>query len=556
LPGADDFRGSLEILFARHLIAPARASFSATKHSRRKIKTLFDAQSPLYKLLEPLRDEISHAMPNVLKSQAIIRVIPLLFEEVIKLSPQATPHQRAAEVLWIESVFAALSFCAGEPIPFALADFPKAGAEWKISPMANMLQVVKEHGISLTSDFLESILVDYSGLLNLSERYAIREIPLHGISTAEQERKPEPHWRLISVLLSLDGDIFLTKQPVESTEQRTKYVDALTRCIAAEQLRVDVRFIEQVSVDKDPEEQPPYPFHILWDKRRKTMVKNILIPLMQAYAATRNLGEFISLWNRELRREGDWNRLGTSEERCLPWMAPEFRQAFWVLLEDSLTTAKINEYIVEYSLPIKGLIDEVANTANQTTDWSIFKAVAPASVNVVLLEILLQGIEKEETVPLNTMLLLTDLVSSYCTLDMSQFKCASRIWAILTRLHQMVFRIDPEEAFLRCPKPEILDIAVRVNTENARCKVDGPKYRSAFEAYRLITAVSSNMLTLPELRPKVEVMLKSLNIQLDKDLEEYKPQNMFSQHISDFQSVKVRFLNTMLVLVQYPLSLQ
>jgi hypothetical protein len=543
----------LEKLFARHLLVPARAAFSAIKESK-KTKILLGARNPLHPHLGPLRDEIVKSMPDVPKTRAIIRVLPLLLEEAIKLSPRATPRQKAAEIPWIESVFSALSSCTGQPIPYALVEFPVTDSGTKISPMANMLQVVQEQGISLSSDFLESILVDYSGLIDLPERFAIRNIPVQDVPAAEQERKPEPQWDLISVLLNLDGSIFLKKRVTESSGGSASYVDALVTSIATHKLKEDVRFGEYVVLDDNHSHEQPYPFDVEWDDSKETLVERILIPLMGAYAATRDMGEFLALWFRELRR--NWNKIGTSEENCFAWTSDRLCQAFGDLLENSLTAAKIEDQIVEFSLPIKVLADEVARSSDHNVDWSLFSAAPPASTALVLMDALLQGIGHGVSVPTKIILLLNDLISPYAFMDMSKFKCASRIWSILPRIHLLVFRVDPEKALTLCPNPEILQIATNIIDRQARSREYESKYRAACEAYRFVLTVSSSMVNLPELRSKVEVLTTSANVSLRRHLDAAKAIEVFNQRDKSLEPSKIWFFDTFLVLIQYPSLLQ
>jgi hypothetical protein len=520
----------------------------------RKTKTSLEAHNPLYTHLEPLRHEIVKTLSDTAKARAVIRVLPLLLQVAIKLLPRATPRQQAAEIPWIEAVFSGLSYCVGQPVPYALAEFPKAEAKIKTSPMANMLQVVHEHGILLSSDFLESMIVDYSGLLDLSEGSAIRQIPVQDVSNAEQDRRTQPEWALISLLLNLDGSIFSKKQAKGSSEQRTSYVDALVTTIARQQLQEDFRFVDQVVLTEKHPQELSHTFEVNWNDSRRTMVNCILIPLMQAYAATRDMGDFLALWFRELRR--DWSKIGTPNEECFAWTAAGLCQAFGDLLEGSLTAAKIEDHIVEFSLPIKVLADEVSRSSDQTVDWAQFTATPPASAALVLIDALLQGIEKDESVPMKIVLLLHDLILPYASLNMTQFKCASKIWSILNRIHQLVFRVDSGKALSLCARPETLATATNTINRLAEATVYDPEYRAAFEAYRFEIVVSSNMLTLPELRTNAENLIASANIPLKTYLDKFHSTDAFYQRDDGLKTVKIPFLETSLVLIQYPSCLQ
>jgi hypothetical protein len=539
----------MEKLFARHLLVPARASFSTIKDAR-KSKSAVEVQGLLQTLLEPLRNEMTKPAPNVPEVVPLVRVLPLLLEEAIRLSPRATPRQKSTEVPWLEFVFAALSSCAGEPVSLVLGDISKLESNSKVSPLANMLKAVHEQGISLTSTFLESILVEYSGLLDLPKQHDTRDSSSHGISSEEHERKLQPQWALISVLLTLDGSIFLEKKATEPASHSIKYVDALVTSIAAKNLGTKPRFVGQVASKGESAPRNAYPLEVTWDNSRKTMVTRILIPLMQAYVSTREMGTFLALWFRELRR--DWSKLGTTEEESFAWAAPELCQAFWALLEGSMTVSKINDQIVEYSIPIKVLADEVNKVTGPIIDWSMISAIAPASSAFVLLQALLQGIEKEDSLPLETILQVHDLVACFTAFDLSKFRCASRIWSILTRLHELVFCLDSKKAVSECPKAATLHIAASISKTRAELQTKDPQYHAACEAYRFLIVVSSNMLTLPELTAKV----KDLGVSsILTDLGTSDNPNAFYQRDVGHESAKIRYLDTVMILVQHPTCL-
>jgi len=442
-------------------------------------------------------------------------------EETIKLCPRGTPRQRTAEVPWIESVFLRLSQCAGEWV--SSKTIKSSFSQVDTSPMANMLQVIYEQKVSLTPGFLETILLDHSGLF-------------------DKEPKSTANWKLISVLLRLGGNIFLKKPETEQTEDnRSNYVDALLRVLASERWK------------RDDETLPPrpslpksltYPFEVSWDESRSTVVKQIVIPLLQAYASARNLSGFLSIWFRELRR--DWSELGTPEEGRLVWTSDELHQNFWDLLEGSLTAAKINEHIVEYVLPVKVLAGEAAQKSDHAFDWPSSSAAPPASAALVILDAILHGIDREEIFQQNlpTWLSLNDLILQYTKLDMSEFRCASRIWSILTRLQELSTRVEVEEP-IQVQKTSllasgVLDSGLNVIGLGAKTAASFPQYNASREAYRFVVAVCSEVLDFPDLKSRAEEYIKAANVHWDRGYH-------FSHPTHEYQ-----FFDNMTALSQYP----
>jgi nucleolar pre-ribosomal-associated protein 2 len=545
----------LEQLFARHVLMPARASFSTIKDQKRKKQS----NGLLHTYLEPLQVEIALSAAD--NGKSLIQILPHLLEEAIKLSPRGSPKQKEAEIPWIENVFAALSCCAGEPIPFSPVDSPLTGKD--ISPLASMLLVVQKHNITLSSAFLENILVDYSGLMPLAERLAIQNLPKpEGVKEAAQNVAPQ--WRTISMLLRLDGNMFLKRRDGSDSKPKLfSYVDALAKAVADEPWIQEPSFSGPVTHTSEVcDANANYSFEVVWEKDRKTVVSQIVIPLMQAYHSARDLVGFMNLWFRELRR--DWMELGAVSEGRLAWTANELRHAFWELLQESLTASKINEQIVEYVLPVKELADEAAKKANHSMDWSKLQAIAPASAAIFMLDVIVQGIDREDIFQQNlpTFTALISEVSRYTKFSLSQFSCASRVWSIYTQLQELAPRVNVAEAFQtqreQLLASGVLELALKSISNLSTVSVPSSQYLSGQEAYRCVIVLCSELLDLPDLKARAEEYIKSANSVLNQDLDSFAGEH-FPLPKPDGKEdwlLVTRIIDPLLVLIQCPQALK
>ncbi|KAF2434036.1 hypothetical protein EJ08DRAFT_21497 [Tothia fuscella] len=578
---------AIEELFARHLFLPARTAFASSKNSKSKAHS----ESALYKYLEPLMDEIllptmaSRSEPDngpsplddqhqadIDNKGALIRVLPLLLEEAIKLSRSTTPKQRATDTPWIEHVFAALCYCAGEPIPYNIMDATLA--DGAMSAIPNMLQVVHEQGVSLSSEFLESILVDYSGLIGARERLRIRDLGPLG-RTIDEDDKKKTRWPLITILLRLDGSLFLKKYDKGNTKhKRTNYVDALVAVIADGKWEPKRRF--PVASSKDINTPTLiYPFDVAWQSSTKVVAEQIIIPLMKAFAGSRDLIGFMNLWFRQLRNV--WRKLGTSEESSLVWTGTELQHAFWDLLQDTLTAKQTNEQIIEYVGPVQGLLDEHnASTSASPMKWEDFQASAPASAAFFMLNFILQGVDRLDILQqhLPTLTGLMSITSKYLALDLSRFSCAATVWSLFTRLQELSPRVDTQTTRQMQREALVSTGLIEQAIKTCYCAVyfdflhpnHHTVYSAGLEAYRFVLVVSMDMLDLPDLKSKAEEYIRLASAQLIELIVEHGVEDVISRWINanaepeplglsniiETISIKARVLDAMILLVQFP----
>lgn len=469
---------SLEQLIAKHLFVPAHLSFDAVQATR----VADQAQNALFEFLEPLRSTISKRLDQnefvLLEPRPLLDALPILLDLAIRLSPNATPVQQSAEVPWLSTVFSALSNCAREPIPhnlvaLTLTDTPK-------SPLTNMLNILYQRKINLSHEYLESILVGYSGLKGLrKEQYPLR-------------------LEIVASLLELNGSIFVkAKDGPEAGDQivvsggrnaHSKYVEALIASLS-EFTWAGNADLESLNSENTSSKV------VVWTKTASNAVEQILRPLLHAYAASRKLASFISLWFWEVRRHS--NAIGSRLEVQQPWLSKRLLHAFRDHFEQDMTPARILELLIEFILPIKLLADESEQGASGDVKWVDIPAHAPASAAFVILEVLLYSIDREETLQQNPAAWneFKRVILRYTTFDLEGFPAASRVWSLATRLHRLSYFVDGKQAFLEQQKVLLTPTNNTMQKATEIVKEPGNELASrclkTIEAFQFLTTVQN-----------------------------------------------------------------
>ncbi|KIV99441.1 hypothetical protein, variant [Verruconis gallopava] len=409
---------SLEQLLAKHVFVPARTLFDSAQSA--KHPDIQRSRAPLNRFLEPVRSAIVDDLTRTPSANELLVALPKLLDLAIRLSPHSIPSQRNAQILWFESVFAALSACAMEPIPHstevANSTHPNS------SPLTPMLRILKDRNVQLSNDFLESILVGYSGLSGL--------------------RKGSHPLRLdvTAALLDLNGAIFLIENaavkdmslPVVHAGQ-PPYVEALVGSLSQ---------ISWSGNDATPIESHAGP-------STEFGVCSILIPLLRAYASARKLASFVALWFWEVRRQ--WKTiLNPKLEPQSPWISRQLLQRFRDHLEQSLSSVRVGELLVEFILPVRQLVDEASSKSSKALDWQSLPTAAPACAALVMLDMLLHSVEREETLRNNPAAwnALKDLPDRLAILDMEGLPVKETVWSVLTRVYKFWLWVDGKIAFL------------------------------------------------------------------------------------------------------------
>ena len=414
-------QASLERLLAKHLLVPAHTSFDSRQLT--KNPTLQKSKAALVEYLEPLGAAISkRSTSDATSAKMLLTTVPRLLDLAIRLPPRATPTQQSAQIPWLKSVFSALATCAMEDLTHE--KMKKTASNHEHSPLTAMLHVLKSHGVNLSSEFLESVLVACSGLRDLRKGNTMLRLDV------------------VAALLDLNGGIFLkevsSKDKVLPAAQagQPPYVEALISSMS------EIKWEAPAVVNGSIANGTSDPTHTA-----SFAVQSITIPLLRAYTASRKLPSFISLWFWEVRR--NWKIIGTSDEATqLPWLSLRLVQAFRNVLEDSLSPSRMGELLIEFILPVRQLLDEASRSSS--FDWASVPTTAPASAALVILDALLHSIEREETLQGNqaAWLALKDIPQKLAIIDLTGFPAAARVWSVVTRVYKLSYFVDGKEAFL------------------------------------------------------------------------------------------------------------
>ncbi|TLD29482.1 Nucleolar 27S pre-rRNA processing Urb2/Npa2 [Venturia nashicola] len=538
-----EMKVSLEQLLARHFLIPGRASFSAMSTAKRT-KTA-GTQPLILDLLQPLRDMVVGLVNDDEHDSLrhLVSTLPSLLEQAIKLCPGNSTKQKLADASWIECFVRSLSHCAGEPIPYEESESGKP--DFMVSPLPNMLKLVQENHINLSTIFLESLLQGYSGLSGVTDR---TDLPVR--------------WDLITVLLGLSGNVFLKEKPKnkdnpaesEYTNRIPPYVEALVGTV--ENTKWEFSLSSKPATRLSNSESPSRALQ--WSNSVDDAVTKILIPLMHAYISARNLNGFMDLWFRELRRH--WGELGIRNERAMPWTSVHLRQEFQAALETSLTPARINERLIEYITPIKILLAEAAR-APKNPNWADLQTIAPASVSLFMLDTVLHGIQDLKIFEGTSMVWrgLKGLSTDFAAVGLEKFACSYKVWSILTQIYTLSARIDGEqsiqEQLMSLSDSQILKGALAVIGEVRPHQVDGFQFEASREAYQFVVTVGSDLLRIPGLKERGDHYISTANNFLLHSVSRLKPAQIFqSAQEKEDLALSIRLKSSLAVLLSRPNS--
>ncbi|KAF2398830.1 hypothetical protein EJ06DRAFT_583451 [Trichodelitschia bisporula] len=393
---------SLEALFAKHLLLPARAFFHAASRTEGFAETY--GHTRLRSYLEPLKIELQQAKGTANFTNLSRKLVYGLFSEAIKLSPRSSPRQKSAEVPWIEAVIDGLLECTGEP---TLDSSTFLSYKYGLSPLVPMLQLAQKSDIKLSKDFLKKILDKYSGLSDVFDAASPTFRPETEANFAPDPSKEGPplRWTLISQVLKLNGSLFLDERIAGNDEL---LLTALLKAISATEWSV----LPGEGCGAYHKGSDWWQ----WVNSFHSVAHDIIIPLMETFIGSRNLGGFLSLWHEQAASHAQRARY------CFPWLSDKIAPALRQHLESSMTVDQIKYYLDVFSKPIANL--------NSDLEDPILRDRVAASVLVV--DAILGSIVQAETIQkLKSTLLSSQLPMPDCSVAKWQF--SGYIWSILRR---------------------------------------------------------------------------------------------------------------------------
>ncbi|KAK1812125.1 hypothetical protein LTR12_013513 [Friedmanniomyces endolithicus] len=307
------FRRTLETLLARHVFSPARLSFLDTHEKQRP----YSRNGEPRLLPIDLSNRLDSVKSAISSNELAPTALPALLDVALRCAPAINQRQRTKERPWVELVFTTLLKC------MVVDGKPKDSAQ-----LVDMLAVIGRRA-ALSKETLLSVVDSYARL------------PKAGDDSGAGD---DIEWGLIAQVVTLDASAFT------STQYATRLCDALSR---AE---------KEAQASRGPSRQL---FDIDLSSLRQ---REVLIPVMQAFAKGRSLSTFIEIWHKQLSHDLDgasvWLQLGHS---------------FSDLVETSLTHQQVPEIV-------EGL------RRSLTSDMTAMEIPA----NTVLLQAVLAGVRSSD----------------------------------------------------------------------------------------------------------------------------------------------------------------
>jgi nucleolar pre-ribosomal-associated protein 2 len=370
---------SLDRLLATHLFVPARVAFYASKATVQK-KSQQQEVPGLVQRLEPLRSQIMALLDedtsDPVKQGQLLHAyacVPLLLDLAVRCAPIGNPKQRIAEAPWIHLLFNSLS-----------ETITKASDAVIVNQKLNeMFDVLSGKSLVLDTDVLSEILDQRCNL-----------------STSK------PDFPLVARILNMNASMFTD---VNAAPAKALF-EALTNNGEAKASKVS----DLVSSDD-------------WSNPRNVCYK-IVVPLMHAYARTRNLPAFLDQWSACLAIQISSKK----SSRWLLWADLFLEESLRAILETSLTSAQISE-----------LLDSRQNALSQSVASSSI-ATPEAFANIVILNAIISALKTDTTV--DTLMpylesLLAALEGAFLkTADISDLLSAHMI-GLASRIYQLWYPI-------------------------------------------------------------------------------------------------------------------
>ncbi|RMZ10424.1 hypothetical protein D0864_01255 [Hortaea werneckii] len=238
---------SLESMLAKHIILPARATFSRVENMSFRISEL---KTRLLKLKE-FNAEIGNLSHDNQTKRLV--TVPTFLEIALRCTPSATPRQRLKEKSWVEGIFAALLDCFPSNTPAHLR------------VLIDMLDIIQKHA-SLSKETLAQLSERYSGLSKLGE---------------EPGSSLTVNWDLIAKIADLDANVYAE---VERAGDMFEVLSNANR--------------DLMKGERTPASRLEKDIFSLWKAR-------IIVPVMRAFARNRDITSFVEIWRNELETEFD-----------------------------------------------------------------------------------------------------------------------------------------------------------------------------------------------------------------------------------------------------------
>ena len=321
----------LEQLIARYVLMPARAALLETIHREKPLSN---------ELVDPLIDELFHPLQLVCSrelqeellqgtgcsSTGTLVMIPMLFYLIIRCTPLDTAKRRTAEMPWLHFMFIYLARCASTSLFASSGSRP---SKLSLRMLERLLESAITGKVSLNTSILQSILSGCSGIVS---EYS------------------EVNWELVRLCLKLDPNVFLTtsssseKGKIRSTKPGDDFLAPLLARITF----VGLRTLQETSV------------------LYRTILSDIVLPLVAAFANARALDRFIEHWKEQLSICEDSQRMSNADLTI--WEDEELLHLVAEHLKVSLTTGQIEKVFLAAYVDLEKRIAAGGDT-NAAVAW-------------------------------------------------------------------------------------------------------------------------------------------------------------------------------------------
>lgn len=311
----------LERMIAQQVFVPARSAFIAkTGESDTSMQERAHISSMgLEERIQPLHSKMTALSSATNNDSATIsqQAIPAMLDIAIRCTPISTPKRKIAESPWVNHLFTALTSL--------ISEVQNPTSEGSLRPgnviLVDMLTVLRHRGLLLSKETLVNIVEDRCHLV------------IHGEQSRQSNHqlRNTPDFQLIATVLSMDASIFTDTGSIYSKS----LLDALT--LEGKVGSPSATHLSQsvFSADKEIEH---------------TITNTVAVPLMKAFARTRNLQGFLAEWFTRLESDPT-----SSNHEWHIWTDFALQDAVGDVFEASLTATQISDLLELRRRPIADL---------------------------------------------------------------------------------------------------------------------------------------------------------------------------------------------------------
>lgn len=409
----------LEELLLKNVLLPIRAFFlNSGKLSKSRNSEL--SSPPTQDLLAPLaRTYYAEADKMFGRKSPGLALLPIsiLFSIAVQYLPRITPKQRSLEDSWLQNLFsqlvqyASMSNSASKLVP---------PSENYVLTVNQMLQVVADHNVRLSTFKIESLLSEVSRVLD-----GKIDIP--------------NYWDLVGLCINIDATTLINTSSVSGGSQESK-----PRRLN-EQMASLLSIVTTTGWSTILDTSSDY----------STKLVQFILPLAKAFAKARDLIGFISLWQEQLaicqRDRPSMKPIASVANYARSvWEDEELLQLVARLVETSLTVGQIEVLLQKAKFNLAPFETAVSIDSEFLADMVVLDCI----INARLTESYLDQLANFAHIAYTSIL---NMVSSEISWPIEH---RWRFWRILTTIHQHWF-IPHHSSKFQLAEQQAIEKAVR-----------------------------------------------------------------------------------------------